>query len=63
MEIILVLIPVSLVIVAIAIAAFFWAVDNNQYDDVERGGSEALFGDEDKAVTARADTVSKPTIT
>jgi cbb3-type cytochrome oxidase maturation protein len=63
MEIILVLIPVSLVIVAIAIAAFFWAVDNNQYDDVERGGSEALFGDEDEAATARADTVSKPTIT
>jgi cbb3-type cytochrome oxidase maturation protein len=63
MEIILVLIPVSLVIVAIAIAAFFWAVDNNQYDDVERGGSEALFGDDDKPATARADTVSKPTIT
>ncbi len=43
MEIILVLIPVSMIIVTIAIAAFLWAVDNGQYDDVERQGDAALF--------------------
>ena len=46
MEAILILIPVSLVIIGCAIAAFFWAVDNDQYDDVDKGASEALFGDE-----------------
>jgi cbb3-type cytochrome oxidase maturation protein len=43
MEVILVLIPVTLVIVGLALAAFFWAVDDGQYDDVERRGSETLF--------------------
>jgi cbb3-type cytochrome oxidase maturation protein len=46
MEAILILIPVSLVIVGCAIAAFFWAVDNDQYDDVDKGANDALFGDE-----------------
>jgi len=46
MEAILILIPVSLVIVGSAIAAFFWAVDNDQYDDIDKGANEALFGDE-----------------
>ena len=43
MEVILVLIPVTLAIVGIALAAFFWAVDDGQYEDVERRGSESLF--------------------
>jgi cbb3-type cytochrome oxidase maturation protein len=63
MEIILVLIPVSLVIVAIAVAAFFWAVDNNQYEDVERSGSDALFGEDEKPAAPQRDGVSKPTVT
>lgn len=46
MEAILILIPVSLVIVGCAIAAFFWAVDNDQYDDIDKGANEALFGDD-----------------
>lgn len=48
MEIILVLIPVTFVIVGIAVAAFFWAVDNGQYDDVEQRGIDTLFGDDEK---------------
>ena len=46
MEAILILIPVSLMIVGCAIAAFFWAVDNDQYDDIDKGANEALFGDD-----------------
>jgi cbb3-type cytochrome oxidase maturation protein len=61
MEIILVLIPVTLVIVGIAVAAFFWAVDDGQYDDVERRGSETLFGADDGP--ARRPDVKKPTAT
>jgi len=61
MEIILVLIPVTLVIVGIAVAAFFWAVDDGQYDDVERRGSEALFSADERP--ARRPEVKKPTAT
>ncbi len=35
MSIILVLIPLGLVLVAIALAAFFWAVGNGQFDDLD----------------------------
>ena len=62
MEIILVLIPVSLVIVGCAIAAFVWAVDSGQYDDLDRGGQESLFPD-DASRPAPERTPDKPTIT
>lgn len=35
MSIILVLIPLGLVLVAIAVAAFFWAVSSGQFDDLD----------------------------
>jgi len=40
------LIPVSLVFCIIAIAIFFWAVNNGQYDDLD-GEAERLLFDED----------------
>ena len=61
MEIILVLIPVTLVIVGVAVATFFWAVDDGQYDDVERRGSETLFDADDTPVRRR--DVKPPTAT
>jgi cbb3-type cytochrome oxidase maturation protein len=61
MEIILVLIPVTLVIVGVAVATFFWAVDDGQYDDVERRGRETLFGEDD--TPARGLDVKPPTAT
>lgn len=60
MEIILILIPVTLAIVGIAVAAFFWAVDNGQYDDAERSGAETLFADEDRPAPPR-DATDTPT--
>ena len=63
MEIILLLIPVSVVIVGIAIAAFFWAVDNGQYDDVEQRGSETLFGEDDRPAAPHRDSTQNPTVT
>jgi cbb3-type cytochrome oxidase maturation protein len=56
MEIILVLIPVTLVIVGLALAAFFWAVDDGQYEDVERRGSESLFAADAEPVEANDPT-------
>ena len=36
MEILFVLVPVSLVIVAIALIAFIWSVYDGQYEDLEK---------------------------
>lgn len=46
MSIIYVLIPLAIIIVAIAIGVFFWAVKSNQFDDLERHGSSILFDDD-----------------
>ena len=41
-----VLIPVALLIVAVAIYVFFWAVDSGQYDDLDSPAHSILFDDE-----------------
>lgn len=46
MSIIYVLIPIAVIIVAIAIGVFFWAVKNNQFEDLERQGYNILFDDD-----------------
>ncbi len=46
MSIIFVLIPLAIIIVAIAIGVFFWAVKSNQFDDLERQGYSILFDDD-----------------
>ena len=43
MEALYVLIPVSLLLLGAAIAAFWWAVDHDQFDDLERESSRLLF--------------------
>jgi cbb3-type cytochrome oxidase maturation protein len=48
MSIIYVLIPLAIVIVAIAIGIFFWAVKSNQFDDLDRHGYSILFDDDIK---------------
>lgn len=46
MSIIYVLIPLAILIVAIAIGIFFWAVKNDQFKDLERHGHSILFDDD-----------------
>ena len=46
MSILYVLIPLGLVLVAAAVWAFFWAVGNGQFDDLETPGWSVLV-DED----------------
>jgi cbb3-type cytochrome oxidase maturation protein len=41
------LIPVAVVLVALAIRVFFWAVDSGQYDDLDSPAHSILFDDED----------------
>jgi len=42
-----VMIPAALLIVAIAIYIFFWAVDSGQYDDLDGPAHSILFDDQD----------------
>ncbi len=47
MEILFVLIPVSLIIVSVALWAFVWAVKNDQFEDLDKEAHRILF-DKDK---------------
>lgn len=41
-----ILIPVAVVLVALAIWVFFWAVDSGQFDDLDGPAHSILFDDE-----------------
>ncbi|HLS98786.1 MAG: cbb3-type cytochrome oxidase assembly protein CcoS [Porticoccaceae bacterium] len=61
MESLLFLIPLSLVVLGLAVWLLFWAVNSGQYDDIDREGEEILFDDDpapaaaDSAKEARRD--------
>jgi cbb3-type cytochrome oxidase maturation protein len=56
MSIIYVLIPLGLVLVGIGLWAFFWAVGNGQFDDLDSPGWSVLADDEaEKTVPADRD--------
>jgi cbb3-type cytochrome oxidase maturation protein len=46
MSISLLLIPLALVLLTVAIAAFFWAVDNDQFENLDEAGRQVLEPDE-----------------
>ncbi len=46
MTILLLLIPLSVLLMGIAIAAFVWAARHDQFEDLEAEGSRILFEDE-----------------
>ena len=46
MNIIYVLIPLGLLLMVLAVAAFFWAVRNGQYDDLESPAWRILLDDD-----------------
>ena len=48
MNVIYALIPLSIILLALAIWAFNWAVKSKQFDDLERPGSDILFDDDDE---------------
>jgi cbb3-type cytochrome oxidase maturation protein len=53
MEILYLLIPISLVIVALAVGVFFWAVKSGQYDDLEGPAWRILYDDEPSGIPER----------
>lgn len=46
MEIVIILIPVMLILVALGIGLFSWAVKNGQYDDLEGPAHRILYDDD-----------------
>lgn len=46
MEVLFVLIPVSLILITLAISIFGWAVKNGQYDDLEGPAHSILYDDD-----------------
>ena len=51
MEIIYILIPLGLVLLGLAVAAFFWAVRSGQFDDLESPAWRVVL-DDDRAPPA-----------
>lgn len=49
MEILFILIPVSLLIVLVALYAFVWSVNNGQFDDLEKEGQRILSVERNEA--------------
>ena len=58
MSIIYVLIPIAILLTAIGIYIFFWAVKSEQFDDLEKHGLSILFDDQDD-VLIQSKTKSK----
>jgi cbb3-type cytochrome oxidase maturation protein len=52
LEILILMVPVTVLVAGGLILLFNWAVDDGQYEDLERAGNEALF-DEDYDDTSR----------
>ena len=45
MEMLLVLIPISIVLIAVAAAIFLWAVNHNQFDQLDKHGFDIFEED------------------
>jgi cbb3-type cytochrome oxidase maturation protein len=60
MSIIYILIPLAIIIVALAIGIFFWAVKSNQFEDLERHGYSILFDDDIKSDSTKKPQTSQP---
>ena len=60
MNVIFYLIPIAIVLIAVAIAIFFWAVKSDQFDDLERQGSSILFDEDEQTAQDYSIRVSNP---
>ncbi len=56
MEILYVLIPLSIVLVGIAIRIFIWAVNNEQFDDLEGPAHSILYDDDEEQIPSDSRT-------
>ncbi|WBA80287.1 MULTISPECIES: cbb3-type cytochrome oxidase assembly protein CcoS [Endozoicomonas] len=54
MESLIILIPLALILIAVAIKLFFWAVDDGQFDDLEGPAHSILFDEPQQIAKANA---------
>ena len=59
MSIIFLLIPLGLLLVAIAVWAFVWAVNHEQFEDLDKAARSILY-DDDEAAPERAAVEDEP---
>ena len=61
MSIIYILIPIALLLTALGIYLFFWAVKTEQFDDLEKQGLSILFDEDDQNTSEKRNinTVTK----
>jgi cbb3-type cytochrome oxidase maturation protein len=52
MTILYLLIPLSLILLSLAVWAFFWAVKNDQFEDLEGPAHRILFDEDENDLTA-----------
>ena len=55
MSIIYILIPIAILLTALGVYLFFWAVKKEQFDDLEKQGMSILFDDEQSISEDKAD--------
>lgn len=53
MSVLFIVLPIALVLAAIGVAAFLWAVGQGQYDDLDTPPYRAMFDDDDLLITER----------
>ncbi len=58
MESLIILIPLALILVAVAIKVFFWAVDDGQFDDLEGPAHSILFDEPQRSKTSDSDKIN-----
>lgn len=56
MESIYILVPVTMLFLGIAVAAYLWSVNSGQFDDLDKAGRSILFDDD---VTQGGDTAPR----
>jgi cbb3-type cytochrome oxidase maturation protein len=62
MSILFVLVPLGLMLLAIAVWAFLWAVDHDQFEELDRAAHSILF-DDDIQSAAKSDPEAAPKAT
>ena len=56
MDILYILIPLSVVLVAVIVTAFLWAIRSGQFDDLEGPAHRILRDDDEQPQSSRAGT-------
>jgi cbb3-type cytochrome oxidase maturation protein len=63
MKIVMILVPVMLILVALGIVLFSWAVKNGQYEDLEGPAHRILYDDDEDRIPEEAKQLGQKTAT